>query len=258
MDFVQNDNLTQFLAFISTVKKEIPEWKLINISLAKETPGNIFYVAKKLHDVLEGKQGHTVACNTRELLSMVKVGKDANLNALQMSILQAFPGYGCSVEIVEAADDGLQKIELRLRREKGVPLRPVHAAAERQARQGNVIMIADDDMFMRSLAKRALESHGEVVAFEDGAGVVDTYMQLLPDILYLDIHMPGRSGIDILNEILIFDPDAYVAMLSADSAKDNVINTKKIGAKTFVTKPFTKEKLEEVLWKCPTIKRKDA
>ena len=68
--------------------------------------------------------------------------------------------------------------------------------------------------------------------------------------------MPGKSGIDILEEILMFDQTAFIVMLSADTAKDNVLETRKLGAKGFVAKPFTKEKLVDMLQKCPTMKMK--
>ena len=116
-------------------------------------------------------------------------------------------------------------------------------------------MIAEDDMFMRSLIKKGLDAHGNITVLEDGSAVVDTYLKTLPDIVFLDIHLPVRSGMEILSEILIFDPDAYVVILSSDSVKDNVLYTQKIGAKGFIAKPFTKEKLEEALWKCPTVAR---
>ena len=127
---------------------------------------------------------------------------------------------------------------------------------ERQQRQDNIILIADDDLLIRSMLKKSLGSYGDVTVLEDGTEVVDVYLKILPDILFLDIHLPGQSGFDILDEILMFDQDAYVVMLSSDSDKDNVLNTRKMGAKGFLAKPFTKEKLEESLWKCPTIVKK--
>jgi two-component system, chemotaxis family, chemotaxis protein CheY len=79
------------------------------------------------------------------------------------------------------------------------------------------------------------------------------YKQYAPDILLLDIHMPGKDGLEVLHDIQDIDPQAYIIMLSADSSAENVGYTLQEGAKGFMTKPFTREKLLELTHKCPTI-----
>ena len=263
MEIIQHNNLTQFLAFIPKIKNDIHEWRLINISLTKSADGSIFYIAKKLWEFLKKSEGEIFICNSREILALVKTGVNADMDALKKGIKNSFAEYECVIDIVETTQAGLQKIEIRLRQEKtgDETIASANSAASlivraREKRQSNVIMIAEDDMFMRSLIKKGVEAHGSITALEDGSTVVDTYLKILPDILFLDIHLPVRSGIEILSEILTFDRDAYIVMLSSDSAKDNVLNTQKIGARGFIAKPFTKEKLEETLWKCPTIMQK--
>lgn len=228
----------------------------MNVSLEKGTEGSIFYLAKKVFEFFQDKEGEIFICNGREMLALVHTGKGADALALQKNMQARFPEYKCIIDIVAPTNDGLQKIEVRLKQEKSDEAAAAGASPmlkERQNRQKNVIMIAEDDMFMRSLVKKAVDPHGDVTALEDGTAVVDTYLKILPDIVFLDIHLPAKSGIEILNEILAFDRDAHVVMLSSDSAKDNVLNTQKIGAKGFIAKPFTKEKLEETLWKCSTM-----
>jgi len=258
MDFLPHSNLTQFLAFCAGIKHEIREWKLVSASLSKGA-GSIFYIAKKMRETLSDMSGELFICNSRELLCLVKAGEKADLVALQKRIQDGFSEeYECLVEVVDTTREGLQKIELRLKQESAEDAAAANGESlllrERQRREQNVILVADDDMFMRSLVRKGTEDVGTVHECETGETVVDTYLQVLPDVVFLDIHMPGKSGIDILEEIQMFDQHAFIVMLSADSGKDNVLETKKLGAKGFVAKPFTKDKLVDMLKKCPTMR----
>jgi len=260
MEILRHNNLAQFLSFFPKIRNSMSEWRLINISLGNEDSGNIFNIARKLLGFLSHMDGQIIVCSRRELLALVKTGKGSDVELLKKDILGRLPEYECTISIVETTPDGLQKIELSFKKGQGEGIPEQRQGAslmlqERQRRPENIILIADDDLFIRSLLKKSLQPHGAVTVLENGAEVVDTYLKIMPDILILDIHLPGLSGFEILDEILMFDQDAYVIMLSSDSAKDNVISTKKMGAKGFIAKPFTKEKLEEALWKCPTIRK---
>jgi two-component system chemotaxis response regulator CheY len=116
--------------------------------------------------------------------------------------------------------------------------------------------VVDDDSFIRSVIAKAFEPHAKVMMYQDGMNIVETYLDLLPDVVFLDIHMPSISGIDVLKEIIEFDDSAHIVMISIDSSSDNVLAAKKLGAKGFARKPFTKEKLYLTYNKSPTVNRK--
>lgn len=120
-------------------------------------------------------------------------------------------------------------------------------------RDGNLVLVADDNEFVRFLIKKWLGPNAEVVEVGHGKEVIDEYVRVKPDILFLDIHLPGRNGKDILKEILDMDSSAFVVMLSADSKKENVIFSIQTGAKAFMTKPFTRQTLDRYYNLCPTI-----
>lgn len=107
----------------------------------------------------------------------------------------------------------------------------------------NIIMVADDDLFMREQVKIAFNGLAKIVEAEDGEQVLSLYKQFNPSVLLLDIHMPKKSGKIVLREILDYDEKACVIMLSADSNSKNVQESAMVGAKGFITKPFTKEVL---------------
>jgi two-component system chemotaxis response regulator CheY len=261
MEVLRHHDLKQFLAFFPKIKSTISEWRLVNVSLEKNSTGSIFYIARKLRGFLSHTDGQILICNNRELLALVKTGKGSEMELLQKDILGRLPDYNCVGAIVETTSDGLHKLELHFAETKGtgVLTRKDDTSLmmqERQQREENVILVADDDLLILAQLKILLEPYGVVTALQGGTEVVDTCLKIMPDILILDLHLPGQSGLEILDEILMFDQDAYIVMLSADTDRNNVLNARKIGAKGFLAKPFTKEKMEEALWKCPTMTRK--
>ncbi len=131
---------------------------------------------------------------------------------------------------------------------------PFSSDRERELRNENIVLLADDDLFMRLMVKKGLGDEFQIIELADGADVVARYQEQKPDIVFLDIHLPKKNGLDVLKEIMEFDQNAYVVMLSADSTHEKVHNCRQLGAKGFITKPFTKDKLHEYLMRCPTIR----
>ena len=117
----------------------------------------------------------------------------------------------------------------------------------------NRVLIADDNTFIRFLVKKWLETEAQIIEIAHGKDVLDAVKEHAPNIIFLDIHLPGRNGKDILKDILAYRRDAFVVMLSADSMKENVLFAADNGAKAFITKPFTRETLHRYYTMCPTI-----
>ncbi len=113
----------------------------------------------------------------------------------------------------------------------------------RKARPEIVVLLADDDAFIRTLLRKALEDSATVIEVADGSLVMDAYKKNLPDCVFLDIHMPGQDGKSLLKDLLAFDISAYVIMATADGSKSNVVEAMKAGAKGFIVKPFTRSRV---------------
>lgn len=92
------------------------------------------------------------------------------------------------------------------------------------------------------------EGGHEVVA-EAGTGLeaIALYKQFHPDVVTLDVTMPEMNGLEALREIMREDPTAKVIMCSAMGQQNMVIEAIHAGARSFIVKPFQKDKvLEEV------------
>jgi two-component system, chemotaxis family, chemotaxis protein CheY len=111
------------------------------------------------------------------------------------------------------------------------------------------IMVVDDTYFMRALIKAILSQAGHVVVAEarDGGEALRNYMLYKPDLVTMDITMSGMNGLDAVKAIISNDKDAKIIMISAMSQKSMVIGAIRNGAKHFIIKPVTVEKVIGVI-----------
>lgn len=130
----------------------------------------------------------------------------------------------------------------------------------RTARKAMQILVIEDDPFSRRMIGIALSPDFEAHFADSGISGMRDYLALAPDILFLDINLPDISGMELLQKIIKFDPQAHIVMLSGNGHADNVIKAMETGAKGFVGKPFARDKLHQCIKKCPKFmdKKKEA
>ena len=113
----------------------------------------------------------------------------------------------------------------------------------------NRILIVDDAAFMRMMIRDILTKNDFEVAGEatNGEEAVNKYAELKPDLVTLDITMPGMDGVTVLKEIRKLDPNARVVMCSAMGQQAMVVEAIQSGALDFINKPFHPQKVVEIL-----------
>jgi len=109
------------------------------------------------------------------------------------------------------------------------------------------ILITDDALFMRMCLKSILTQHGYEIAGEAASGdqAVQLYPEVQPDLVTMDITMPGMDGITAVREIKKMDPGARIIMCTAMGQKGMVLEAMGAGACDFIVKPFQPEKVLE-------------
>lgn len=128
----------------------------------------------------------------------------------------------------------------------------------REKRDEPVIMVVEDDPFSQKMVSNALKDKFEVCMSADGVGALMSYVSNAPDVLFLDIGLPDIDGHEVLERLFKIDPKAYVVMFSGNGDRDNVLKAVELGAKGFVGKPFTKDKLMMYIEKSPFIQQKNS
>ena len=123
------------------------------------------------------------------------------------------------------------------------------------AKQTKKILIVDDDAYCREAVRLALEEQGylnvEVTESANVASGIQQMKDITPDIVILDLHMPGKNGFDFMDIVHKnkWSPNTKVIMLSADGSMENVLKAEKkgIGAYNFLSKPFNISDLQALV-----------
>ena len=125
----------------------------------------------------------------------------------------------------------------------------------RSRRDEPVIMIVEDDRFTASYASHILRDF-DIIICRKGEDALPAYIEHAPDIVFMDIHLPGFSGHQTLQSILCADPEAHVFMLSVDSVKENIDQSKLLGSRGFLKKPVSRERILNTIRACPFVRNK--
>jgi len=110
------------------------------------------------------------------------------------------------------------------------------------------VLAVDDNQAIVSLIDDILTSRGhKVETAKDGKTALQKIPVYKPDIVTLDLMMPGISGYETLSKIMEMDRNAIVIMLTANGEDDAVVECMKLGATGFLTKPFKPTELMDAL-----------
>ena len=112
------------------------------------------------------------------------------------------------------------------------------------------VLIVDDAMFMRAILKDVLLNAGDFeIAGEasDGEEAVKFAKELRPDLITMDIVMPNMDGIEATKQIMKTDPSVKIVMCSALGQEPLIMESLASGAKDFIVKPFSAEKVLKVI-----------
>lgn len=104
---------------------------------------------------------------------------------------------------------------------------------------------------MRLILKDVLNGCGYEIAGEasNGQEASDLYKQLKPDLVTMDIVMPQKDGIQALQEILEYDKEARVVMVTAIDQRASLMKAIKLGALDYIVKPFENDRVVSAIKK---------
>ena len=110
-------------------------------------------------------------------------------------------------------------------------------------------IIADDvDFICASIESVLLKGkHLCLAKVNNGIRLLDELKKVIPDAIFLDIHMPEMDGLTALEKIRKRYPDIKVIIVSADSSSEAKDRAIKLGSAGFITKPFLPEHIETII-----------
>ncbi|HBF43260.1 MAG TPA: Fis family transcriptional regulator [Desulfobacteraceae bacterium] len=106
------------------------------------------------------------------------------------------------------------------------------------------VMVVDDESSIIESLEGILSDEGfEIVSVDSGTSALEKIGEVMPDLVLLDIWMPGMDGIDTLVEIKKIYPNLQVVMMSGHGSIETAVKATKLGAYDFIEKPLSLEKL---------------
>jgi len=101
------------------------------------------------------------------------------------------------------------------------------------------ILVVDDQMGVRRLLFEAFKEEGYTVEMASGGNeAIAKVMQAVPDLILMDMKMPGMNGLEALKEIKKIDQAIAVIMMTAYGELEIVTEAMKLGVREYITKPF--------------------
>ncbi len=105
------------------------------------------------------------------------------------------------------------------------------------------VLVVDDEVHIIELVRGYLEAEGmDVIAAADGPTAVERIRERTPDVVVLDVNLPGFDGFEVLRQARTFT-DAYVIMLTARAEEIDRIVGLSVGADDYLVKPFSPREL---------------
>jgi len=110
--------------------------------------------------------------------------------------------------------------------------------------QARVIVVDDEKLIRWSVAERLQRDGYEVLSAESGEQALEIVAATPPDLMLLDVRLPGIDGVQTLQRALSLHPELAVLMMSAHSTVDIAVDAMKHGAMDFLVKPFPFQALD--------------
>ena len=112
------------------------------------------------------------------------------------------------------------------------------------------ILVVDDSRFMQVSLRSIIEKDGRhkvIGEAGDRETAISKYKELKPDLVTMDIVMPFESGLRAIKEIVRFDKDAKIIVISSLGQENIIEAATVIGAKGYIVKPVEAEKLLQAI-----------
>ena len=113
--------------------------------------------------------------------------------------------------------------------------------SQRRDKSGRILIVDDQEQNIRLLTRiLAKAGYDDVASTTNSDEALALYIQFKPDLVLLDLHMNGKDGFQVLEEIMLQSGDGYlpVLMITADDSAEVKRHALALGAKDFVGKPF--------------------
>ena len=111
----------------------------------------------------------------------------------------------------------------------------------------NRVLIVDDERGVRESMKMLLKNSYNIDMASSGTEAIARLSDIQPDVVLLDLRMPDMSGIEVLQEIKLRDPNVEVILVTAYATIETARKALRLGAFDYLTKPFNPDELANIV-----------
>jgi DNA-binding NtrC family response regulator len=112
------------------------------------------------------------------------------------------------------------------------------------------VLVVDDEKLIRWTLQQCLASEGyRVMEADSGDEALRLARDEPPDLMVLDLRLPGTDGMTVLREVRDFEPDLPIIIMTAHESVDSAVRAMKLGARDYVSKPLNLEELKVAIRK---------
>ncbi|MCM2356696.1 MAG: sigma-54 dependent transcriptional regulator [Geobacteraceae bacterium] len=116
-------------------------------------------------------------------------------------------------------------------------------------RKAKILVVDDEHLIRWSLEQNLTKQGYEVLTAGNGEDALKLLREEQPELVLLDIHMPGISGLEVLEKIKEFDEEIIVIMVTAHGGLETAVNAMRKGAYDYINKPFNLDEMAIVIKK---------
>ena len=111
------------------------------------------------------------------------------------------------------------------------------------------VLVVDDEQFFRQVLRDMLQRDGFRVVAEASSGdeAVEKFRESTPDLVLMDVYMPGKNGIEATREIMALAPSAKIIICSGSGYDDDINAGMQAGARGIIFKPFFEAEVMETI-----------
>ena len=110
-----------------------------------------------------------------------------------------------------------------------------------------ILIIDDDDTMLDSCSQVFTKEGYRTTTAEDGNQGLQKFREIKPDLVLVDLKMPGKGGIQVLEELKIIDPNCVAVVITGYGTIQSAVEAMKHGAYDFLPKPFTPDELRFIV-----------
>lgn len=287
MELIQNSAEHHFLTTLESLGGKPHGWRCLYFSLSKMlNHKELSLEPSKIHDRMaeaEAKrdqfvsslekaagafnpEGYIYVFADLDVFALLRVNDDAegeNISGLYKEMTASFPEVFSEAGVLSLQLTAYQKFAdrklLSIKKQEayrvmGDSHKVGSIAARRKRRTEPLVMIVEDDRFTAHYAASLLGREYGLALCGTGEEAITSYIENVPDVILIDIHLPGLSGHEVLEAIRAIDSEAFIVMLSADSVMDNIVRAAENGANKFLKKPFDRVRMIETVRSSPHIR----